>query len=801
MVCVGCLHDIFEKSQQHGVFLLSHLTDDDGSDRDACTICSRLRQDIKTYRKTRPLTSQTPVYWWTVRRGTQLREGHDYYTITFRPYLEVFLSHNPPPQRSFHLFIDGTVSIVSELGNGTDSVTSMQQVLRWIKNCDNTHEQCKVSEVPDQFPNRLLSIGRNAGDRIFVLETHDPSFVRDKYVTLSHCWGDPRKGEELGFKLSPHTIGDFTSFKTGIEFTEMPKNFQEAVRIARSIGVQYIWIDALCILQDDKEFLTEGHLMQRVYRNSFCNMAAVASENSKGGFFRARINTSKIIPQTVEVPSTSGIWAGRKWRIMPSDGWADKLLNQVLYHRGWVFQERILSPRILHFSEEQIFWDCATLSACETFPDRLPEPLDGLAATERHWRERLQAVQKVQKVQPHSGADRGGDTRNHMSYYPVSFSGSANDSIETFWRRAIRDYTACELTKQEDRLAAIWGVAKHVRDQMRHDLGSAEEYGAGLWSSNLEEQLAWRVLPDSSGGSAPRCERRPATLCRLFPSWSWASVVGQIDLRDRYSGEFGRWVTNHEGGDVAFSLENYDGLDDFHPVLRTHELAVKGNLISARIVIAAEITEPATMGGRLSMQLTANEHSELQVSSDSFELLPDTTDDLGSCYLLILADSRDNRKQPEKHEADDEDDGSDDDDEEVDEDDDDNNDEADGSSIPEQCSESAEHSQGEPDMDTNSMSGNGAEEVSCINENERSGDEASVVDDEKAEFEIGTQSEWPPEEVLQINGIGIMLQDAEDHQNTGKRRFQRIGMFQFENIPLEDYKKLNPATGENFWLI
>lgn len=184
--------------------------------------------------------------------------------------------------------------------------------------------------------------------------------------------------------------------------------------------------------------------------------------------------------------------------------------------------ERLLSARLLHYSRGQIFWDCAALTACESLPAGLPPPLDTAARTDRHWRQRLQDAALV--IRP--------------------LGGPANDSLEEFWARSVRYFTACNLGFAADKLNAVWGIAKLVRDAL------AEDYAAGMWSDQLGEQLAWRVVdPDKSA--------RPADQMQ-FPSWSWASVRGAVEVAGR-TPAWPRWysVTDHDGGNLEFKLKTY----------------------------------------------------------------------------------------------------------------------------------------------------------------------------------------------------------------------------------------------------
>lgn len=181
----------------------------------------------------------------------------------------------------------------------------------------------------------------------------------------------------------------------------------------------------------------------------------------------------------------------------------------------------MLSPRLLHFGQGQIFWDCATNSACETLPAGIPPALGAKAGTDRNWRRLLQSAD--------------GTMRSSIK--------TSEGSPERFWESAVLAYTSCALTKHNDKDSAMWGIAKLIRD-MR-----GEEYAYGLWATGLEEQLAWRVAS------------QPAVKClntdqAPFPSWSWMclDVPIQVDPRFQDATRFYA-VTNHVGDAVAFQFE------------------------------------------------------------------------------------------------------------------------------------------------------------------------------------------------------------------------------------------------------
>ena len=164
------------------------------------------------------------------------------------------------------------------------------------------------------------------------------------------------------------------------------------------------------------------------------------------------------------------------------DIWDYAINEQKLLQRAWVTQEMVLSPRVLHFSEHQMFWECLELRACETFPTGIP----------RH---------KGTKPSCHTYSLR----HDWIKYDdPVR-------QILALWARYLQEYTRCFLTfPEKDKLVAISGLARK--------LGSGDAYCAGLWRFDLAGQLMWSVI--KAEGPSTKAPERNARI----PSWSWASV-------------------------------------------------------------------------------------------------------------------------------------------------------------------------------------------------------------------------------------------------------------------------------------
>ncbi|KAF6804731.1 heterokaryon incompatibility protein, partial [Colletotrichum musicola] len=403
------------------------------------------------------------------------------------------------PEVRFELFPEEDLGYIpkgSSFGTSTDSEPAQEQMRAWLADCLANHPKCARRHASRDFiPTRVLDVGLSSDpwppSRVRVVETTKER-IAGPYATLSHCWG-----RSPFVTLGDENAEEFTTEGVPWALIQSNDNFVDAILTTRRLGVRHLWIDSLCIVQQQKhgeDWEAEAPLMHQVYRNSFVNLAATESHDRSGGLFRDRDPVDVVPAQFLPLADNARFGSGK----------------------------RMLSPRLLQFTKSQIFWDCATLSACEALPAGLPAPLDARAASDRHWRERLQGSGMTVR----------------------SLVGGAGDSLEAFWRAAVRSYTACALTNHDDKIKAAWGVAKLVRDAL------GEEYAAGLWTNAVEEQLAWRVVDRKDA------KRPPEDGGGKFPRWSWAAVVGAVDLPNRVP-DVPRFyaVRGHDGRDIGFQFE------------------------------------------------------------------------------------------------------------------------------------------------------------------------------------------------------------------------------------------------------
>lgn len=234
------------------------------------------------------------------------------------------------------------------------------------------HPACsRASSQPPPLPTRVIAVGQKGSDRCYLV----PGKRRmGYYATLSHCWGDPSNRPLLPTdQTPPHR-------QQGIEDQDLPKTFRHAVQTCRELGIEYLWIDSLCIIQEQEsqeDWAKEAPRMGLVYGNSRLTIAAAAAADSSQGCFSERLGgifwpcPVVLFGQTCHVSrlptyreAQSGDPAG------PEQEWKDPLAQ-----RAWVLQEQVLSRRSIIFSKDHLIWHCGTLSTSEKYPLGIPQGL------------------------------------------------------------------------------------------------------------------------------------------------------------------------------------------------------------------------------------------------------------------------------------------------------------------------------------------------------------------------------------------------------------------------------------------
>ncbi|CAN9298774.1 unnamed protein product [Alternaria alternata] len=218
----------------------------------------------------------------------------------------------------------------------------------WIRVCDLDHNLCQHDDEALTMPTRLIEVG----DHIRLVET--ATIKPCRYVALSHCWGPLQKHQR--FCTYKQNI---TQRKAGIAFDALPRTFRDAVTVTQGLSVRYIWIDSLCIIQDDEnDWQSEASKMEQVFSAAYCTIGASAAKSSLQGFLTERIPRSVV---KVPVDVSKAMYA-----CLSIDDFHNDVELSPLNSRGWVLQERALSRRTIFFTSTQVYWECGAGIHCET---------------------------------------------------------------------------------------------------------------------------------------------------------------------------------------------------------------------------------------------------------------------------------------------------------------------------------------------------------------------------------------------------------------------------------------------------
>ncbi|OAQ58352.2 tol-like protein [Pochonia chlamydosporia 170] len=260
----------------------------------------------------------------------------------------------------------------------TESPPYFALLRQWLQECDKYHEersflgpdgweifpsrsQCKPRTR--FWPTRVIFVGDSDSPMLELWETklkQESLLQGGSYIALSHCWGRQSSEEKKQFCTTSENYSQRLK-----EFTihESLKTFHDAVKVTRALGIQYLWIDALCIAQplqggNVSDWDTEAKLMELVYGSAYCTIAATSAENWKEGFLRR--------------PKMPRYSYGRRRDIDNRDygrstkrDFIEKVIDGPLNQRAWVLQELVLSRRVIHFTKTGIYWSCGRGAACE----------------------------------------------------------------------------------------------------------------------------------------------------------------------------------------------------------------------------------------------------------------------------------------------------------------------------------------------------------------------------------------------------------------------------------------------------
>lgn len=344
----------------------------------------------------------------------------------------------------------------------------------WIATCDSKHQRCRSEQVP-QLPARIIDIGSvSSPHNVNLVETSDGD--RAPYIALSHCWG-----KSNSFITTKDNI---EQMKKVIPIEKAPATFQHAIAVSRALGIRYLWIDSLCIIQGDLEdWQIQSARMGIIYRDSTITLAASNSASDDEGFLKPRQGANS----TLKFISPEGESAEIHMRTAKQS----QDLNHVgkiypLDRRAWCLQEAYLPSRFIKFLDNKILWRCQTTE----------------------WDE----------ARDQTGHDTGNAfTLQNIFRNQYAFGHRTYTLLTPYqgWYRMVTEYTKRNLTYISDRLPAIAGLAALVAE---HDGG---KYCSGIWWEDVAFGICWK-----------KCSELERIDEYIAPSWSWASVKGPVEFVD-----------------------------------------------------------------------------------------------------------------------------------------------------------------------------------------------------------------------------------------------------------------------------
>ncbi|KAJ4219092.1 hypothetical protein NW759_008247 [Fusarium solani] len=428
-----------------------------------------------------------------------------------------------------------------------DRQVTLERIRTWLESSTQS------LNLAPRLPTRLLHCQASAASKdpiVKLVDTHELG-SSTRYAALSHRWG------EIQPLMLKHELVD--AFYYDIPFTTIPATFQDAMKLANTLDIQYIWIDSLCIIQDSKEdWDVEAAHMASVYSQAYVTISATAAKDSSAG-----LKQDSMLKHPCEITPT---WTGFEesemsttatMRLIDRSAFCDQVLSQPLFRRGWVFQEWILSPKTLHVASDQLWWTSASDMTSEGFASH--ETCEGFAFDVKRQFARTMPLGTLYLM-----------------------GGKSAESLRPVWHQLLQDYLSRFFTFESDRLIAFAGIASLYQTLARVP---PDSYLAGIWRQSLLRDLLWTVR-DGRKVSPPQKYR--------VPSWSWASEepthtlsgtfgIGNVNLNADLEEDEEPWVPAAEVIEASVQTTG----PELGSVSGGH-LILQGPLIKARLVLKVE---------------------------------------------------------------------------------------------------------------------------------------------------------------------------------------------------------------------
>ncbi|KAK3362501.1 heterokaryon incompatibility protein-domain-containing protein [Lasiosphaeria hispida] len=365
----------------------------------------------------------------------------------------------------------GHMGFAEDIPRHAEDEKSLDFISQNVEHCFGEHSCGGDGATLPLLPNRVIWVEANTPSRIQLVE---PNGFHAKYIALSYCWGP----------VSPDTyLTDATNLaarKVSINYDDLPPLIQDVVRCARALGIAYIWIDRLCIIQGDGgDFTTQAPQMGDIYGNASLAIAAASasSENDRILLERDQKNGPFTLNMKLEGMGTLTLGIRRRTHRLGTENYGGDYGR--VSTRAWIWQERLLSARTVFFTPHALKFECHRHSIWEGF-------------------------------------DRG--VVGHSWPTQLDLISNSNSS----WLKLVEEFMKRDITRPSDRLPAIEAVMRYIAKKT----GWSPFWG--VFEEHLVESLGWVSQSKKTIAGKHAAVMNPG---HYAPTWSWASVDGGISYR------------------------------------------------------------------------------------------------------------------------------------------------------------------------------------------------------------------------------------------------------------------------------